>query len=128
MNNDKYILVVDDSATQRATLEFFLNDSGYKVLQGADGNEGLEKLKEIKEKSLNLVLIISDIHMEGMDGLTFVSEVRKDDTFNVLPIIMLTTEGDDNWKQKGKSAGASGWIVKPFDPSKLLKMVNMFVP
>ena len=124
---DKYILVVDDSATQRATLEFFLNDSGFKVLQAADGNEGLTKLGEIKDKNLELVLIISDIHMDGMDGLTFVKEVRKDSVFNILPIIMLTTEGDDNWKQKGKEAGASGWIVKPFDPSKLLKMVNMFV-
>ncbi len=124
---NKTILVVDDSITQVATIKYVLTNSGYDVLTGSDGNEGLKVLNDAVDKNKTVHLIISDINMEGMDGITFIKEVRKDNKFKFIPIIVLTTEGDDEIKAEGKSAGASAWIVKPFQPNQLLGLINKFL-
>lgn len=127
MSNNKTILVVDDSITQVATIKYVLTNSGYDVLTGSDGNEGLEELNKANDRQETVHLIISDINMDGMDGITFIKEVRKDKKFRFIPIIVLTTEGDDDIKAEGKKAGASAWIVKPFRPDKLLGLINKFL-
>lgn len=124
---NKTILVVDDSITQIATIKYVLTNSGYDVLTGSDGNEGLKVLNEAVSNNQTVNLIISDINMEGMDGITFIKEVRKDNKFKFIPIIVLTTEGDDDIKAEGKSAGASAWIVKPFQPNQLLGLIKKFL-
>jgi two-component system chemotaxis response regulator CheY len=125
---NKTILVVDDSITQVATIKYVLNNAGFNVLTGSDGNEGLKVLNNVISNNKLIHLIISDINMEGMDGITFIKEVRKNEKFKFIPIIVLTTEGDEEVKQKGKSAGASAWIVKPFQPDQLLLLINKFLP
>lgn len=125
---NKTILVVDDSVTQLATIRYVLSNSGFDVLSAADGKEGLKVLLELYDNNKPLHLIITDINMAGMDGITFVKEVRKDIKFKFIPIIILTTEGDTEIKMEGKQAGASAWVVKPFQPEQLLSLINKFLP
>ena len=122
----KTILIVDDSATLRASVNFVLTDAGYEVLQAKDGQEGLEKLEECKRSERKMNMIISDINMPVMDGITFIKEVKKGD-FRFVPILILTTESENAKKMEGKAAGASGWLVKPFKPEQLLWVVKKFV-
>ena len=115
------LLIVDDSTMLRDMLSYALNDGGYNdVTEGIDGIDGLEKAK-----SSTFDLIITDVNMPNMDGLTFVSELRKLPQYSSTPILVLTTERSDEMKSKGKQAGATGWIVKPFVPDQLLKAVNI---
>ena len=115
----KTILAVDDSASIRQMVAFTLKSSGYEVVEAVDGMDGLEKAKS---KSFNLIL--TDQNMPRMDGLTLVKNLRALAQYSTTPILMLTTEADDKKKAEGRSAGATGWIVKPFDPAKLISVVQ----
>lgn len=121
----KVILVVDDSATLRMSVEMTLTSAGYEVMHARDGREGLEQLKNLQKKQTSLAMIISDINMPVMDGITFIKEVKKT-PLRYLPILVLTTEHDDSKKLEGKNAGATGWLVKPFKPETLLAVVRKF--
>lgn len=114
----KTILAVDDSTSIRQMVAFTLKGAGYEVIEAADGQEGLDKAKS---KTVNLVL--TDQNMPKMDGLTLVKTLRSLPQYKTTPILMLTTESSDTMKAQGKSAGATGWLVKPFDPAKLLEVV-----
>lgn len=115
----KKILTVDDSASMRAMVVFTLQGEGYDVTEAVNGKEGLDKAK-----AGNFDLIISDVNMPIMDGIEFVTNVRMEEQYRFTPILMLTTESGIDKKQAGKSAGATGWIVKPFDPQKLIAVVK----
>jgi two-component system chemotaxis response regulator CheY len=115
------LLIVDDSTMLRDMLSYALNEGGYNdVVEAVDGVDGLEKAKSVQYD-----LVITDINMPNMDGLTFVAELRKLNQYSRTPILVLTTERSDEMKTKGKAAGATGWIVKPFVPDQLLKAVNI---
>ncbi len=115
------LLIVDDSTMLRDMLNYALNEGGYTdVTEAVDGVDGLEKAK-----AATFDLIITDVNMPNMDGLTLIGELRKLPTYATRPILVLTTERSDEMKAKGKAAGATGWIVKPFVPEQLLKAVNI---
>lgn len=118
----KTILIVDDSASIRQVVSMTLKGAGYEVLTADDGKDALTKLDGTK-----VHLIISDVNMPNMDGITMVKEVKKLPAYKFTPIIMLTTEGADDKKQQGKDAGAKAWIVKPFKPAQMLQAVSMLV-
>ncbi len=118
----KTILCVDDSASIRQMLSFTLKTAGYEVLDAIDGAEGLEKAKN------NAVdLVITDQNMPKMDGLTLIKELRAMPQYEKTPILMLTTESSDEMKKKGRESKATGWLVKPFDPKKLIEVVKKVV-
>ena len=112
------ILTVDDSSTMRQMIAFILQREGFTVLEAGDGLEALER---IQGQSIDLV--ITDINMPNMDGLTLIQRLRALPAFKGTPILILTTESAGDMKQKGRDAGATGWIVKPFSPEKLLEVV-----
>jgi two-component system chemotaxis response regulator CheY len=115
------LLIVDDSTMLRDMLNYALNEGGYTdVTEGVDGVDGLAKAK-----ATDFDLIITDVNMPNMDGLTLIGELRKIPQYFKKPILVLTTERSDEMKAKGKAAGATGWIVKPFVPDQLLKAVNI---
>ncbi len=115
------LLIVDDSTMLRDMLSYALNEGGYNdVTEAVDGIDGLDKAK-----STTYDLIITDVNMPNMDGLSLVSELRNLSQYSKTPILVLTTERSDEMKSKGKAAGATGWIVKPFVPDQLLKAVNI---
>jgi two-component system, chemotaxis family, chemotaxis protein CheY len=118
----KTVLTVDDSASIRQMVTFTLKSSGYTVVEAADGQEGLEKAKA---NAVNLVL--TDQNMPKMDGLTLIKTLRGLPQYKSTPILMLTTESSDAMKSQGKAAGATGWLVKPFDPQKLLEVVKKVI-
>jgi two-component system chemotaxis response regulator CheY len=115
----KTILTVDDSRTMRDMLMLALSDAGFNVVQAVDGVHGLEVLSgEVPD------VIITDINMPRMDGFGFIEGVRKDDRHRGVPILVLTTESDPTKKDRARQAGATGWIVKPFNPTKLVDAVR----
>jgi two-component system, chemotaxis family, chemotaxis protein CheY len=118
----KTILAVDDSASIRQMVAFTLKSSGYEVVDAVDGMDGLEKAKS---KTFNLIL--SDQNMPRMDGLTMIKTLRGMPQYKTVPILMLTTESSDAMKQQGRAAGATGWLVKPFDPQKLIEVVKKVI-
>lgn len=118
----KLILAVDDSASLRQMVAFSLTAAGYKVVQAVDGQDGLNKAKE---KTVDLVL--TDQNMPIMDGLTLIKNLRSLGSYQKVPILMLTTESSDEMKAKGKAAGANGWLVKPFDPKRLIEVVQKVI-
>ncbi|MEM0989658.1 MAG: response regulator [Pseudomonadota bacterium] len=118
----KTILTVDDSKSIREAVRFSLEPLGYAIVEAEDGVEGIDQLK--KEK---VDLVITDLNMPNMDGLEFIAEVRKDPAHNGLPLVMLTTEGQAEKMRAGKQAGASGWIVKPFNELQLELTVKKFI-
>lgn len=111
------ILTVDDSPSLRMAIRIALTGAGYSVTEAGDGLEGLNKAKTSR-----FDLIITDLNMPNMDGLTMIRELRKDPAQCGTPIIFLTTESDDSMKQQAKAAGATGWLVKPFVPEQLIKV------
>jgi len=119
----KTILIVDDSNTARASVEYTLKKGSYEVLSADDGTSGLDVLG----KSPIVDMIITDLNMPKMDGIEFIKNVRKFDQYKYTPILMLTTESQDEKKMEGKAAGASGWLVKPFNPTQLLDVVKRFL-
>ena len=115
------LLIGDDSPMLRDMLSYALSEGGYSdVVEAVDGVDGLEKAK-----ATTFDLIITDINMPNMDGLTLIVELRKLSQYRSKPILVLTTERSDEMKARGKAAGATGWIVKPFVPVQLLKAVNI---
>lgn len=121
----KMILVVDDSATLRMSVEMTLTGAGFEVAQAINGQEGLDLLRQLETENKLPAMIISDINMPVMDGITFITEVKKT-SLRYLPILVLTTEREDSKKMEGKKAGASGWLVKPFQPETLLAVIRKF--
>ncbi|MGI9216197.1 MAG: response regulator [Hydrogenophaga sp.] len=119
----KTILIVDDSSSLRMVVKLALNRAGYEVLEAADGKQGLAQL----EKAGKVHLIVSDVNMPVMDGIAFVTEVKKHPRHKFTPVVMLTTEGQDARKEQGKAAGAKAWIVKPFNPPQLLDAVSKLI-
>lgn len=119
----KQILIVDDSASIRQMLSFTLKSAGYEVDEAVDGKDGLGKAQR---KTYSLVF--TDQNMPNMDGLTLIRSLRDMAGYRGTPILMLTTESSDAMKQRGKSAGATGWLVKPFDPPKLLEVTRKVLP
>lgn len=119
----KSILAVDDSKTMRDMLQYTLSDAGYTVHLAEEGRQALSVLARE-----NIDLVITDINMPVMNGIELVKSVRADPRARALPILILTTESGDNLKQEGRAAGATGWIVKPFVPDKLLKVVAKVCP
>ncbi|MEI7456827.1 MAG: response regulator [Nitrosomonadales bacterium] len=118
----KTVLSVDDSGSIRQMVSFTLKSAGYTVIEAVDGQDGLDKAKQ---KTVDLVL--TDQNMPRMDGLTLIKSLRAMPSYRNVPILMLTTESGDAMKSQGKSAGATGWIVKPFDPQKLLEVVKKVI-
>ncbi len=116
----KTILIVDDSESIREVVGMALRSEGYNVIVGEDGQHGYELL--IANNDVNL--IISDLNMPRMDGITFLKEVRKLDKYKYLPILILTTESQEAKKIEAKNSGATGWIIKPFVKEKLLAVVK----
>ncbi len=114
------VLAVDDSRTIRDMLKYTLTEAGITSHMAEDGERGLEVLDTIDPD-----VIITDINMPKLDGFAFIDAVRAQDTFKGIPIIVLTTESSADLKAQARNAGATGWIVKPFDPEKLIKALNM---
>jgi two-component system, chemotaxis family, chemotaxis protein CheY len=115
----KVILSVDDSRSIRQMVSFTLTQAGYQVLEAVDGKDALVKLA-----GSNVDMVITDLNMPNMNGIELIREVRKQTKFKFIPIIMLTTESQDSTKQEGKAAGATGWIVKPFNATQLVDVVK----
>jgi two-component system chemotaxis response regulator CheY len=113
------ILTVDDSASIRLTTKVTLTNAGYAVTEAVNGADGLATAK-----SAHFDLIVTDLNMPVMDGLTMIEELRKLPTHMGVPIIFLTTESDADLKARAKAAGATGWLTKPFDPENLVKIVK----
>lgn len=118
----KTILAVDDSASIRQMVSFTLKSAGYDVIEAIDGMDGLEKAK-----SLSIDLVLTDQNMPRMDGLTLIKSLRAMRQYASTPILMLTTESSDAMKSQGRAAGATGWLVKPFDPQKLIEVVRKVI-
>jgi two-component system chemotaxis response regulator CheY len=118
----KTVMVVDDSASVRQVVGLALRGAGYTVIEGIDGVDALSKLKGQK-----IHLIISDVNMPNMDGITFVTEVKKLAAYKFTPVIMLTTESQEGKKLQGQAAGARAWVVKPFQPSQMLAAVSKLI-
>jgi len=119
----KTALVVDDSATMREMVSYALKQAGFESLTGGNGQEALDKLT-----GQTLDLIITDLHMPVMDGLSFIRAVRAREEYKSVPILMLTTESQAEMKAQGKAAGVTGWLVKPFNPEMLLQVIGKVVP
>lgn len=119
-------LVVDDSTTMRQMISFTLADAGFDVVEGSDGRDALDQLDVDTDNPVQI--IITDLNMPVMDGLTFIREVRAREEHRFTPILMLTTESQESCKQEGKQAGATGWLVKPFDPGRLMAAVSRVLP
>ena len=115
----KTILTVDDSRTMRDMLRLALNEAGYRVVQAVDGVDGLERLNVEGAD-----VIITDINMPNLDGLGFIERVRGDQRHRATPILVLTTESEPEVKDRARKAGATGWIVKPFNPGKLVDAIR----
>ncbi len=118
----KTILAVDDSASIRQMVSFTLKSAGYEVIEAVDGQDGLDKAKS---RPVNLIL--TDQNMPRMDGLSLIKSLRALPQYATTPILMLTTESSDAMKMQGRAAGATGWLVKPFDPQKLIEVVRKVI-
>ena len=115
----KTIMVVDDSISIRQVVGLALKQAGYDVIEGCDGRDALAKLTGQKVN-----LIISDVNMPNMDGISFVRELKTRPAYKFTPVLMLTTESQEDRKEQGKAAGARAWMVKPFKPEALLAAVQ----
>jgi two-component system chemotaxis response regulator CheY len=115
----KLVLTVDDSAAIREMLSYVLKSVGHKVIEAEDGMDGLQKAL-----SRQVDLVITDQSMPKMDGITLVKALRALPQYKEVPILLLTTESSDGMKDEGRMAGATGWLVKPFDPTKLIEVVD----
>ncbi|HTS25155.1 MAG TPA: response regulator [Bryobacteraceae bacterium] len=114
----KTVMTVDDSASVRQMISFTLRGAGYEVIEAVDGIDALGRLKGAVH------LVITDLNMPRMDGIELIRNIRAHSTYKYLPVIMLTTESHDASKQAGKAAGATGWIVKPFNTQQLLAVLK----
>lgn len=117
---EKKILIVDDSSSVRQVVGFTLKNAGYDVIEAVDGRDALARLSAAP----SVGMIVTDLNMPNLDGIGLIRAVRAIATHKFIPIVMLTTESQDSKKQDGKSAGATGWIIKPFKPEQLLAVVK----
>lgn len=117
------VLIVDDAVSMRKMVAFTLQQGGYEVVEAEHGQDALNKLR-----STTVDLVLTDLNMPVMDGITLIQNLRKIPAMKSKPILMLTTEGLAAKKEQGKAAGATGWIVKPFDPEKLLQTLAKVLP
>jgi len=122
----KTALIVDDSTSMRQMVGFTLKGAGFTVLEGENGKEALDALNAAPGGKVDV--IITDLNMPIMDGITFIKEARRLAVLRFTPILMLTTESQESMKMQGKAAGATGWIVKPFNPEQLLKVLAKVLP
>lgn len=113
------VLAVDDSASLRQMVAYTLKSAGHNVTEAADGQQGLTAAK-----TAQFDLVVTDVNMPVMDGISMIRELRKLPNYRGTPLLMLTTESGNDKKSEGKSAGATGWIVKPFNPDKLLGVIK----
>ncbi|MBV8465817.1 MAG: response regulator [Burkholderiales bacterium] len=120
--NKKTILLVDDSASLRQVVHVALAQAGYEVIEAADGVEGLARLD-----GRRIHLIISDVNMPKMDGISFVRAVKQNRDYRFTPIVMLTTEAQEDRRLEGQMAGAKAWVVKPFRAEQMLKAVAKLI-
>jgi len=118
----KKIMVIDDSASLREVIGIALASAGYEVVQAENGQDALGKLDGCK-----ISLVICDVNMPQMDGITFVREIKKRPSHRFVPVVMLTTEASEARKQEGQLAGAKAWVVKPFRPEQILQAVSRLV-
>jgi two-component system, chemotaxis family, chemotaxis protein CheY len=118
----KKLLIVDDSASMRQMVSFTLKDAGYEVIAANNGKDALAKVD-----NSGIAMVITDLNMPEMDGIEFIRQMRCKPGYKFLPIVMLTTESQESKKQAGKQVGASGWLVKPFQPEQLIDVVKKFV-
>lgn len=124
----KNILIVDDSPTLRASVNFVLKDSGFNVIPAEDGLTALKKLEETRKKKQRIKLIISDINMPKINGIEFLKIVKDPKSLSrFIPVIILTTGREETLKQKGREYGAAGWMTKPFKPEFLVGVVKKFI-
>jgi two-component system chemotaxis response regulator CheY len=133
----KRILVVDDSTAVRQSVQYILEEAGYEVVQAQDGEDGLKKLHAnevdlgedgLKKLHANEVdLVITDVNMPNMDGIELTGKIRSGETNQYVPIVILTTESQRTKMDEGEQAGATGWIVKPFNADKLLQVVRRLI-
>src|SRR6267154_561007 len=118
----KKVLIVDDSSSVRTVARMALRERGYEVIEASNGKEALEKLD-----SESCHLVISDVNMPTMDGITLLKEIQRHPNYKFTPVIMLTTEAGEDKKQEGRAAGAKAWIIKPFQPQSLVDAVAKLV-
>jgi len=117
------ILAADDSSTMRQMISFCLKKSGYQVVEAVDGVDALTKLKNQQAD-----LVITDLHMPNLDGIELIKRIRALPNYRFTPILMLTTDASSARKAEGQAAGATGWIVKPFEPEQLIKVIKRVLP
>ena len=120
----KTALVVDDSPTMRQMVAFTLTNAGFKVVEAEHGKDAIAKISGGQKMDI----VVTDLNMPEMDGISLIKELRKMAAFKFTPILMLTTESSADKKQAGKDAGATGWIVKPFNPELILKVIAKVLP
>ena len=120
----KTVLVVDDSPTMRQMVAFTLTNAGFKVVEAEHGKDAVSKVTD----GPKMDLVVTDLNMPEMDGIALIKELRKMPSFKFTPILMLTTESSEEKKRAGKAAGATGWIVKPFNPELMLKVIAKVMP
>jgi two-component system chemotaxis response regulator CheY len=118
----KTVLIVDDSASVRQVVTIALKGAGYDVIEGVDGKDALAKLT-----GQRVHLVISDVNMPNMDGITFVTELKKLPAYKFTPVIMLTTESQEDKKKAAQAAGAKAWVTKPFQPPQMLAAVSKLI-
>jgi len=118
----KTILIADDSESMRDVVSYTLVNAGYKVLAGIDGKDAMKYLD-----GSPIDLVVTDLHMPNMDGIELIKNIRSNPAYQYIPIIFLTTESQQNKKDEAKAAGATGWIVKPFVPEKLLATIQKVI-
>jgi two-component system chemotaxis response regulator CheY len=116
----KLIMTVDDSTSVRQMVSFTLSGAGYQVAEAADGRDALSKLGE----TLTIDMLVTDLNMPNMDGIELVKSIRAQHRHKYIPILLLTTESQEARKQQAKAAGASGWIVKPFNATQLVDVIR----
>ena len=120
----KTVLVVDDSPTMRQMVAFTLTNAGYQVVEAGNGKEAVGKVNGGAKPDL----VVTDLNMPEMDGITLIKEIRKMPALKFTPILMLTTEASDDKKKAGLAAGATGWIVKPFNPEQMMAVIKKVLP
>lgn len=120
-----YVMIIDDSPTIRTSVEYVVKKMGREVRQAENGAEALKRIGEIKTGGDDVALCIVDVNMPVMDGITFIREFRKEDRFT--PVLVLTTESDPARVEAGRSAGASGWIVKPFKEDEMKNTIEKLI-
>ena len=118
----KTIMTVDDSTSVRQMVGFTLKEAGYEVIEACDGKDALTKIDGV-----NINMVVTDLNMPNMDGIELIRNLRANPKLKFVPIIMLTTESQNEKKMEGKTAGATGWIVKPFKPEQLISVVKKVI-